>query len=218
MDPNKTSQAQQPVNSTPPSVNNSSGSKLIPIILGVAAVVIIAIGAYTLGAKQSQPVVQNSIQTTPIPSPTPIDETANWKTYTNTKYGFLIKYPMSWSYLEVPNTTYKTTTDQVWFSNDGKWPMPQTDSKATITIELTKNNPSVGWSEEFFTDYKKERTILDNISAERISGTHKEIGAKRVIVFADIGDYYLVAQPASFDEISLVEFDQILSTFRFTSS
>lgn len=61
---NQQSQVQQPVNPTPPTVN-SSKSKLIPIILGVAVVVVIAIGAYLLGAKQSQPVVQNSVQ--PIP-------------------------------------------------------------------------------------------------------------------------------------------------------
>ncbi|MEK7517821.1 MAG: PsbP-related protein [Patescibacteria group bacterium] len=96
MDPNQASQAQQSVNPTSASVNNYGGSKLIPIILGIGAVVIIAIGAYTLGTKQSQPVVQNSVQATPIPSPTPVDETANWKTYTNTKYGFSLKYPNDW--------------------------------------------------------------------------------------------------------------------------
>jgi len=89
---NQTSQAKQPANPTPTPVNNSNKSKLIPIILGVAAIVVIAIGAYVLGAKQSQPVVQNIVQTTPISSPTP-DPTANWKTYTNQKYEFQIKYP-----------------------------------------------------------------------------------------------------------------------------
>ena len=93
---NQAPQAQQPVNSTPPSVNNSSGSKLIPIILGIAAVVIIAIGAYALGTKQSQPIAENSVQPTPSPSPTP-DPTANWKTYTNTQGGFTLQYPPSYS-------------------------------------------------------------------------------------------------------------------------
>ncbi|MEK7517145.1 MAG: hypothetical protein AAB583_01235 [Patescibacteria group bacterium] len=125
---NQTSQAQQPVNSTPPSVNNSSGSKLIPIILGIAVVVIIAIGAYALGTKQSQPVVQNTIQTTPIPSPVPTSSsivlptidpsiTANWKTYIDTTFPFSIKYPSTWSLkvtkdaLDIPTINLRHTED-----------------------------------------------------------------------------------------------------------
>lgn len=97
-DSNQQSQSPQPVNSTPPSVN-SGKSKLIPIILGIAAVAIIAIGAYLLGTKQSQPVVQNPVQTTPIPSP--VDETANWKTYKNEEFGFEMKYPAMYEALDL---------------------------------------------------------------------------------------------------------------------
>lgn len=94
---NQTSQAQQPTNPTP--AVNSTNSKLIPIILAIAAVVVIGIGAYLFGTKQTQTVVKNSVQTTPIPSPIPtIDETANWKTYTNEDkdISFLVKYPPTW--------------------------------------------------------------------------------------------------------------------------
>lgn len=37
----------------------------------------------------------NVSSTSPLPSPTP-DETANWKTYTNTKYGYTIEYPSNY--------------------------------------------------------------------------------------------------------------------------
>lgn len=70
-DSNQTSQDQEVQSQTPSPVNNSSGSKLIPIILGIAAVAVIAIGAYLLGTKQSQP--SQPIPTiTHTPSPTNI--------------------------------------------------------------------------------------------------------------------------------------------------
>lgn len=58
MDPNQTSQTQQPINPTAPDIN-SSKSKVIPIVLGIAAAAVIAIGAYALGSKQSQPPFQS---------------------------------------------------------------------------------------------------------------------------------------------------------------
>jgi hypothetical protein len=69
----------------------------------VVAVVIITIGAYVLGSKQTQTPVQNIVQTIQ-PSPTP-DPTANpdliganWKTYTNSRWGFSLKYPLDATY------------------------------------------------------------------------------------------------------------------------
>jgi len=69
-----------------------------PILILIAIVVVGAIGgAYYLGTKkapepQTSTTSSPAVQTTPSPSSTP-DETADWKTYTNTKIGFVIKYP-----------------------------------------------------------------------------------------------------------------------------
>lgn len=54
-------------NQMPSPVNTPSGSKVVPIIIGVVFV-LVAIGAYALGTKQTQPPVQNTIQATPLPS------------------------------------------------------------------------------------------------------------------------------------------------------
>lgn len=100
---NQTSQAQQPLNPTPPAVN-SGRSKVIPIILGIAAVIVIAIGAYVLGTKQTQPVVQNSVQPTPTPdqnqtsgttSTCPLIGHENQNTLINTNYHYSISFPES---------------------------------------------------------------------------------------------------------------------------
>lgn len=66
-------------------------------------IVIVAITAGTMGwmfaretqapVAQTQPAVKT---TTPATQPTaPVDETAGWRTYTNTQYGFEFKYPQS---------------------------------------------------------------------------------------------------------------------------
>jgi len=93
---NQQTQTPQVPNQMPSPVNNPSGSKVIPIILGVAAVAIIAISAYVLGTKQNQVPVQNIVQITPIPSPT-ADPTASWKMYNNQQYGIAFMYPREWN-------------------------------------------------------------------------------------------------------------------------
>lgn len=68
------------------------------VLLGVILIFGVVSGAFYLGrvsTPQSQP--QNSIttsQTTPTSTPV-TDETANWKTYTNSQYNFSLKYPFA---------------------------------------------------------------------------------------------------------------------------
>src|SRR3989344_7665167 len=134
---NQTPQTQQPLNQTPFPVNHSSKSKVIPIILGVVAVVAIAIGAYALGTKQSQPVVKNqqiSASPTTIPTPTP-DPTANWKTYTNVSGNFSIKYPSEWTY--VAGGSINTGTETISFGQNVSGITEDTDSKMSIQMQKT---------------------------------------------------------------------------------
>lgn len=73
---------------------NQKGQTGILILAGIVILVALAGGIFYLGrvtAPKPQP--QNVVTSSPQPSPSPTDETANWKTYTNTKYGYSIKYP-----------------------------------------------------------------------------------------------------------------------------
>jgi hypothetical protein len=72
------------------------------IILVVVIVVLVGVVGYFAFVKKSEPVVQQPTPTptqtkTPAsPTPTPTSQATNLKTYTNTQYGFELKYPNDW--------------------------------------------------------------------------------------------------------------------------
>lgn len=75
------------------------GLATILIVLILAGAIALATGAYYLGTRRSETLQERvdkqnpNFSPTTKPTPTNVDETANWKTYTNIKYGYLIKYP-----------------------------------------------------------------------------------------------------------------------------
>lgn len=69
---------------------NQKGNFLL-IIGIIVLLLVIGAGGYFLYQKQVNKPVATQVSY-PTPSPTS-DETANWKTYTNTQYGYSIKYP-----------------------------------------------------------------------------------------------------------------------------
>src|SRR3989339_609385 len=56
------------------------------VLVGVFLVLVVIAGYFVLVKKAVSPVVDE-------PLPVSTDETANWKTYTNTQYGFEFRYP-----------------------------------------------------------------------------------------------------------------------------
>ncbi len=84
-----------PVNNQPPSTKKSLLSKKL-IILIVVFMILVGGGATTYVAFNNKskpaPIVPKEAPIS-TPSPTPVDETANWKTYVDAKLNFSIKYP-----------------------------------------------------------------------------------------------------------------------------
>lgn len=83
---------------------SQKGLAPILIVILIAA----AVGGYFIYQKQIKPVVvpQQTAQpssTNASPAPTGVGEIANWKTYTNTKVGFQIKYPPRYSKPGLPS-------------------------------------------------------------------------------------------------------------------
>lgn len=87
-----------------------------PIIL-ILIILIIASGAFYLGTvvyKPSHQLVVNSGSNNPTPSATTVDEKTTGKAYTNTTYGYQIKYPADWvakSYIALPETSKEVNAD-----------------------------------------------------------------------------------------------------------
>lgn len=84
--------------------NKQNGLSAIWVILFVVLALILgAIGGYYY-SKNKEGKTTTSTVTPTSTSTTTSDETASWKTYTNSKYGYSIKYPTNWAYREFPDT------------------------------------------------------------------------------------------------------------------
>ena len=90
------------LNQNLPSVNpvaNQRGNFLL-IIGVIVLILVIGAGGYFLYQKQTSKPTNSSQISPPTTSPT-LDETANWKTYTNAKYGYSFKYPPKLTSIEL---------------------------------------------------------------------------------------------------------------------
>lgn len=102
----------------PSQVSQSSPhfSKTFIILMILLLVAIFGVGGYILGASQNKIVQTKPVVQTLQPSPSPVDETANWKTYTSEDGTFSFKYPSDWAYekkgseIRYQNKNYKTTS------------------------------------------------------------------------------------------------------------
>lgn len=75
------------------------------VILVIGLVILVGIAGYFIFVKKSGPVTQKQTSATsnipaPTPSPTLTEETTNWKTYRNEKYGIEFRYPSQWQLTE----------------------------------------------------------------------------------------------------------------------
>ncbi len=160
-------------------------------------------------------------QPTPSPSVTSVQEgdpTANWKTYTNSKDGYLINYP---SILEI--TDNSNIGGYVGFA----FPM-QDNWSASLTIKIWPNPQKL--SAQKYYDSQVAKSNFKPIS--KSSTTINELDAYQVVAMAGDGDMLdtYIAKGQEVVEISFYKnqsndpnhiehfnfFAQILSTFKFT--
>lgn len=129
---------------------------LILLIIFLATIIGVTVG-YLLGSSKNQPIVSAPVVSpaivisSPIPTTTP-DLTANWKTYTNEKYKFSLKYPNDWTFIDVydskvaqppimelhsPDRDYiRGTAADIYFTTS---PAGQPDSSRLKQIGITGN-------------------------------------------------------------------------------
>lgn len=194
-------------------------------------------GAYYFGTlKNTKPQPQNPTATSQpsqsTQSSTP-DKIANWKTYTNTAYGFSFKYPplldskccglagpLSPRHLESmitladPSTTTEGTDKQ--FSGLALY-IDLNPSNITFLDYLDQERASTfldGYGCSGKKDWQEENVLIDN----RNGALFKDV-CMHNIIYAPLSDnrkiLIIIGSEVSKNSFSVL-FDQILSTFKFT--
>ncbi len=174
------------------------------ILTTIAAIAILA-GAYVWAIKYLKPQEHHAQTLTP-------DQTANWKTYKNDKYGFEVRYPTTW-----PITTSKTGRDNRIFVLAINHVEPTSDGGGLpkylyISIEPGENIYScVGGRKE-----PLGYIVIDGNQYEKCinPGSYFNQGDGLYVTLIHSGFTYVFS--ADFYDKNHTTVDQILSTFKFT--
>lgn len=135
-----------------------------------------------------------------------------WKAYTNSKYGFTLQYPSDWQVVELPNETYTSAIEQVWFAS-GELPPPNTGAAPDVAVWITRDNPTPNWEPQYFDDYAVELLVQMPVEATLVMGVNKESGAQERVMIARVGEVYLQVRWGGSRELQAV-FDQIAFSLR----
>lgn len=234
------------------STSNPKTSRNIskPIFIGILVLVLLFVTAYgTYWYGQSVMVtkttssISSSVPTEKVsppqkvssasPSSAPVDETANWKTYANSKLGIEFKYPSSWYYLGAANNTdfpvVLSPVEIKAFPPDGlAGPVYFSIDRCTNTV-TNENSPCNKTYEAFLENIKDQFTsdtvkvnstfVLSGRKASQISGILKPSPAGEnmysKVTATPFGNYNFSVSLYRYDEAFEHIFDKILSTFKF---
>jgi len=195
-------------------MNNQKGFANV-VLIGIIVVLIGVVGYFAF-VKKSEPVAQ---QTTPPPtttqtptpqqpSPTPINETASWKTYKNDTYSFEVKYPSDW------------TSKGSWSENGGFFYVAfgtanLLDSKPFATLRVYPNQTTLDKFIKYF-DYVGgtwKNVSLGGVAAKEVVSTGQN--SKQFILTASVKNSYgfELASTVFGDNVDTVR--KMNSTFQF---
>ncbi len=149
------------------------------------------------------------------------DENAEWKIYTNDKFGYTVEYPFGWHYKDYNDVTIDNVllsrvvfSDKVLPSDIGKM-----DPSQSISIWV-ENRPFAEARTAFlqgpFINTASETIItVDNMQVTKLSGIRK--GAKYSSVEVMISKDGKIYTMVGIDSPSVsAAFNRVLSTFKFT--
>lgn len=151
------------------------------------------------------------------------DETAGWKTYTNSTYGFSFRYPTDTTFSDETSKLNNSVTVLLWVTVDkpsaSKEPVSE-DAKDYYTISMRVNKGNIDEAEKLNalqSVSKTERTIAD--LSGRYYSTHGvgQEGSKGQAAIVSKGDYsyFLSITSPDINSHSRI-FSQVLSSFAFT--
>jgi len=185
----------------------------------------VGVGAFWLGKSSGGP----KVVVTPTPTVAPtvsesiptLDPTAGWKTYTNTKYNYQLKYPSSWE-IYLPRGLSSLGLEgltEVDFYPQGKNSILTINVLTATPQTIISDLESSRWGRTS-ESLEMEEIEIAGIKGKKISGTDVPTGGAllRVIFSKDNLTYDVLLKLRS-EEINLGytgdTFNQILSTFKF---
>jgi hypothetical protein len=174
-----------------------------PILIVVLIALVVGGGAYYLGTKKSS---LPTFSSSKIPS-TIFDETANWKTYTNTKFGYSLKYPA--------DKFTDCSEEDVFMLN-----CPNGEGRPDFGISTDTSSPSPEPYKDYF-DSTTEAIKVGNIDGTRYTNRLKSQDIPNVtqIAYSRLPDYIMLSHNGRYFSISYNDYQMvspILSTFKFT--
>ncbi|MDO8639116.1 MAG: hypothetical protein Q7R43_06075 [Candidatus Daviesbacteria bacterium] len=203
----------------------SKGFAPILILVGIV-VVALAVGGYLL--------YQNQVKPVPIVAPQPIaqtstspDETANWKTYTNTKYGYSIKYPNDWHIILPGKDGDKSINIQNYSESEitqqEQQSMSLNPDKLSVTIGVYDEKAIHSISLDNW--LKTNGHYVSTIYGSPTSTEYIEVSGLKILklLYQNSLQFYILSNGKNVfyvyytpNNTSLINtFNQILSTFRF---
>ncbi len=178
------------------------------IILAVMVVAVVVITGYFMFIKKLGPVIYQ------MPTPAQ-DETADWKTYSNSEYGLQLKYPATWflsesSYTERVESGALLRINMPWQKHenpeDGYFP----DMEIFYWKDMKTRNNMVGWPIN-----KIGEININGQNADEVI-TSMNGGVNYAIIFYHKGVYELNFPLVPERSKLSKELQLILSTFKFT--
>ncbi len=153
---------------------------------------------------QSEPTDTPEASSAAVPTPTPSNITLNWLTYTNTTYGYSIKYPTDWTASD-EGELEPLIPSYILFN-----PASASPASRTITISYTTRT-----SDELTAIYGTDgsQMTVDNFSATEHQTTDSD-GNKAISVILPLGINALIFYSIDQYQDTLM---QMLGTFQLTN-
>ena len=198
-------------------MNRQKGLAPILIVILIA----LAIGGYLIYQKQFKvvPALQQTVQ------PSPVDETANWKTYTSSSYSFSLKYPNDWIIGERKSSVASKYLNLYLRPNslsvgDLEYgAISVVVEKSELNLEDFVNTLCGTVSDRCDNSKKTTDVKFNNLAAKKVSPIEGALPIE-VIMFKKDGYVFqfnmILDSNANPDQQNLMIRDKILSAFKFT--
>lgn len=214
---------------SPPFEAKKGFPKWILIVLIVIFVLAVGAGAYFLGQQSVKNSPGKTQFMTQKSSPIP-DATANWKTYTNSDFGFNLKYPTDWKV----TTAFNPTQSPNLKLNLGLTPESSQQNSTVTPIYVSQyDNPDNLSISDWQTQYNKGKQLANNFYSPTdqettVAGAKAYINPKGncqpyacyqiiIMVKNNVFIFHNVNLPNEDYSNNQKIFDQILSTLKFTN-